>query len=213
MRVIKVAFSVFVLSCVAFCRLAGGVEITPSNTIPAYDFPNDELVLSAGDIFSFDFVLSDPDPIGVEAISYKSTINVSGPGLLTLDSAQSEAVENDPGYWIYDNSPDPFAQDLGSNIYVFSDGPGGNPEPLLAGDIMARYAFEWDGTIGYYTFALVSGTSNSRVTDSSVIRHELQLDPGQYPDDSSFTLHIVPEPTTLMLLGFGSLIFLRKRKM
>lgn len=211
MRIIKAVFFAFALSCVALFGSAGAVEITPSDTTPPYNFVKDELVLSAGDIFSFDLWLSDPDPIGVEAISYKSTISVSGPSTLSLDVDKSEAVKDDPGYWIYDNSPDPFAQDLGG-IYVFSDGPGGDPEPLDAGDIMARYAFIWDGTIGYYTFALNLETSNSRVTDSSVIRHPLQLNPGQYRDDSSFTLHIVPEPTTLLLLSFGSLILLKKRR-
>ena len=215
MRVTKIAIVTFLLSCGVFTGLTRGVEIIPSNIFPSYDFVDDELVLSsAGDVFSFDLVMSGITAPIAQAVSYKSTISLSGPSILSLDVANSEAVESDPDYWLFGNSSSSFAQD-NTDIYVFSDGPDDPPvEPLDTGDIgdiMARYAFEWDGTIGDYTFALVPGTANSKVTDISFGTHELQLDPGPY-QGGSFTLHIVPEPTTLMLIGFGSLVLLRKRR-
>jgi len=213
MRVIKVAFSVFVLSCVAFCRLAGAVEITPSDTIPPYDFVNDVLVLSsAGDTFSFDFVIS--NPMGVSARAFQATIGVSGPGTLAFDAASSEAVASAADYWVFGNSVGAGAIDLGGGNYQFGDSPDSPAiEVLIAGDIMARYAFTWGGTVGDYIFTIDLDTTESFVMDDSWFEQTLQFNAGQYPgDDSSFTLHIVPEPATLMLISLGSVALLRKRR-
>ncbi len=202
MKVMKVGIWVFVLSCIVFSVPADAVIIEPGNVvIPA----------SPGGLFSFDFIIN--DPTGVAALSLQTTINVSGPGTLTFDAALSEAVESDPCYWVYNNSIGAAAIDRGSNNYEFGDGAN-DPylEDLVADEIVARYAFTWDGTEGDYTFTIDLDTSGSHVLDDSFTEQALEFTPGSFPGGSNyFTAHI-PEPATMLLFGLGGLFLRKKRK-
>lgn len=175
---------------------------------------------SAGGLFSFDFVISS-DPTGIYGQVFQSTIAVSGPGTLTLDAASSAAVATVDDYWLYGNSADstPLENDDGS--YSFADDPWDGYAPELAtNDIMARYAFTWDGTVGDYTFTLDLNTDNSFILLDDFISYKaLQLpdpvsvwwsDPIIDAEIDGFTVHI-PEPATIILLALGSMILLRKR--
>ena len=205
MRVMKLAILAFALGCIVeIVPVWGIVEITPSNVV---------LPTSAGELFSFDLIISSSGSTDVNASGFQCTIGVSPEGL-TFEDINSEAVIADPGYWIYDNSFDVYAQSLGGDNYRFGDSPDFPlTEILFGGDIMARYAFTWDGNVGDYTFTLDLDTSNSYVLlDDFFSKEALQLNPGSYPGDiSSFTV-TVPEPTTLMLFALSSTILLKKRK-
>lgn len=198
MRAMKRAVLTLILVCALQAVPAWSVELTPSNFV---------MPTSPGELFSFDFIISSPDPVGIDAGAFKSTINVDIAGLI-FDVGNSEAVSTDPGYWIFGNSVGAYAEDLTGNNYAFSDNPD-NPaiEALYNGDVMARYAFVWDGTVDDYTFTLDSGITNSYVLlDDFVSREALQL-----PTlENSFTVHI-PEPATLMLFALGSIVLLKKR--
>ena len=198
---------VFVLSVVFVsiaCLPADAVVITPSNVVIP-EFP--------GETFSFDFIID--DPMGVTAESYQSTITVSGPGGLSFNTAASQAVATDADYWVFDNSAGASAfVKTATNSFVFSDSPS-NPEAetLLADDIMARYAFIWDGSAqGDYTFNLRLGERVSFVKNSiTSSREALQFTPGQYPgDDNSFTVHL-PEPASVILLVLGGAFLIKPR--
>nr|NIO79231.1 hypothetical protein [Candidatus Aminicenantes bacterium]NIT22890.1 hypothetical protein [Candidatus Aminicenantes bacterium] len=180
MRVLNIVIFISALVCITVPAWA--VEITPSNVV----YPS-----SSGQVFSFDFSISDVDPIGLSAMGFKSTINVS-PGGLTLDVANSESVANDLGYWIYNNNAGINVLDRGSNNYEFADNPDKpNTEQLFLGDIMARYAFTWDGVVDDYTFTLDLDTSKSYITLDYVTKEALLLNPGNYPGDtSSFTVTV-----------------------
>ena len=206
-RVVKAVVFTFVLSCVVFSGPAWGIEIQPSNFL---------MPTAPGTPFSFDFVIS--DPMGVSATAFKSTINVSGPGVLTFDASGSTNVENDIAYWIFNNSVGAAALDKGGDNYEFGDGPDTTPfEALVLGDIVARYAFLWDGTVDDYTFTLDLDTSKSFVLlDDFSTKQTLELPDGTWysepittADSTSFTVYI-PEPATLLLFGLGTMI-LRKR--
>lgn len=202
MRAMKRAVLTLILACTLQAVPAWSVELTPS----IFMMPT-----SPGELFSFDFVISSPDPIGIDAGAFKSTINVDIAGLI-FDVGNSEAVSAGatPGYWINGNSVGAFAEVLTGNNYAFSDNPD-NPatDTLINGDIMARYAFIWDGTVGDYTFTLDPGINNSNsyvLLDDFFSKEALQL-PNQ---ETSFTVHI-PEPATLMLFALGSIVLLKKR--
>ena len=198
---------VFVLSLVLASIIslpAEAIVLTPSNVV---------IPTLSGETFSFDLII-DADPAGYSAIGYQSTISVSGPGGLSLDAAASEAVATDAGYWIVGNSAGVNIADLGGNNYLFGDGPNNPPEEtLLAGDIMARYAFTWDGSIGDYTFSLDLDTAKSSIVNASTYGKEpLEFTPGQYSgDDTSFTVQLVPEPASIMLLLFGAALLRKQR--
>ncbi len=88
MRVIKVAILAFVLSCVIFSGPAEGVEITPI-IVSMPDLP--------GELFSFDFVITDIDNLTREAQAFQAVISVS-PGALTGNEAGSIEVRDELAY-------------------------------------------------------------------------------------------------------------------
>ncbi len=211
MRVIKLAVFLFLLSCGVFCGKTRGVEIKPY------------IVLMPGsqdELFSFDLVIS--EDLALSAQGFQATIsNINGPGVLTFDVAASESVDTETSYWVYGNSAGANAIDNSDGSYTFGDGPGnGVAEALLIDDIMARYAFIWDGTEGDYTFTLDLNIDESYIQlDDFVSKEALQLPGGDewydYPiisaDSSSFTVHI-PEPATLILMAMGGLVLLKQRR-
>ncbi len=206
-KVMKSLVCVFVLSCIVFSVPAGAVVIKPDNIV---------LPGSAGETFSFDLTVH--DPCGVTGTSFNFWVNVSGPGTLTFDEAASEAVANnttgDPDYWIYGNSGGANARDWGSNNYEFGDDPQDTTslEPLVAGDIMARYAFSWDGTEGDYTFSFdLANTTNNFIADMW-IAEALEFIPGDQAGGSDFFTVAIPEPVTMLLFGLGGAVLVRKRR-
>ncbi len=194
------AISIVALTFMAFCVPAkGSVEIKPTNCV--FDV----------DSFSFDYVITQPDD--VNAISFQTVIGVMGPGTLSLDQAGSEAVSSELDYWIVGNSTGAGAIDLGGNSFQFGDGSDdGNPELLLAGDIVARYAFDWDGTVGNYTFTIDLNSALTYVQNDSLVKEALLFSPGEYPGGPDFFTVCIPEPATLMFFALGGAILLKKRK-
>lgn len=204
MRMMKSATIVFLLGCSIFTGLARAVLITPSNMV---------LPTTSGESFSFDFVVS--NPLSTSAQAFQSTIGVSGPGTLTFEGSTSEAVDAAAGYWVFGNSAGATTIDLGSNSYQFGDGPDDGVAQLLAADdIMARYTFTWDGTVGDYTFTLDLDTTDSSILNDSFQTEAVTFTSGSYTPGTAAGSFIVsiPEPATLMLLGLGASVFLRKRK-
>lgn len=207
MRVIQATFFGIVLSCVVFSCPASGVEIQPAN---------DSL---SGGLFTFDLVRSDAPAFSSQG--FQATMSVSGPGTMASDYDNAVAVVTEADYWLLGNSAGAEFMDNGDNSYTFGDGPGdGIAQPVAAGDILARFAFTWDGTAGWYTFAFpVDDLGNIDAAQSFIMDDfwsELpyQFSPGGYDSDSpdsSFKVYI-PEPTAVMLFGLGGAILLRKRK-
>jgi len=202
MRVVECLFLALILVCIGVPVSQGSVTVTPANLV---------LPVSPGGLFSFDLLVSNPD--GVSAQAFQSTINVTGPGVLTLDAATSQAIASVADYWVYGNSDGAGAIEVGG-AYQFGDSPEDSIAKALAiNDIMARYAFTWDGTAGNYNFALDLSTSNSFVLDDSFATQALAFTPGNHPGGSnSFTVSIVPEPATIILLALGSTALLKKRR-
>ena len=204
----RIVFIILLFYAIPLTQTQAVVVLGPDNFI---------MPESTGKLFSFDIIVLDPidDPL----ITFTARISVSRPGTLTFDASNSEAVEDDPDYWLYLTNVGAGALDKGCNSYEFADNPYDPPsEVLVAGDIVARYAFTWDGTEGDYTFTLDPDILNSFVQlDDFVSKEALQLPGGEwysYPivsaDAISFTVHI-PEPTTMMLLALGGMVLLRKR--
>jgi len=202
MKVIKLMILAFALVCIVETIPVCGVELTPSNVV---------LPTSTGGLLSFDLVISSTAP-DVNVALFQCTIGAS-PGGLTLDDVSSEAVSTETGYWIYGNSAGANAESLGGNKFRFGDSPDVSfAEILLAGDIMARYFFIWDGVANDHTFTLDLDTSESYIWLDDFSTEALQFNRGDYPGgDNSFTVTI-PEPTTVCLLGLGALNLLQKRR-
>lgn len=204
MQVNKTAVAVFIMGCLIFpvqAQCVVGVVITPSNVV---------LPVTAGETFSFDFVVF--NATATNATGFKATISVNGPNSLTLDKPDSTAVTDEGAYWVHGNSYGVIIGIPGGNSYSFGDNPlNGNPELLATDDIMARYAFKWDGTEGDYTFVLNLDTNKSFIQNGDYIKEPLELAPGSYPGNSnSFTVNI-PEPSTLIIFALGSAVLLKKR--
>ena len=211
MRVMKAAMLAFVLCCITVPAWA--VVIRPSDVV---------LPTSPGELFSFDLVVKKL-PSSFDAEGCQSTVEVSGPGILTFNVASSAAVSNAPSYWLYQNSGGVVAQETspGSKKYEFGDGP---PDEGILGakdTIVARYAFNWDGTEGLYSFTFDFENLNENfvfVFVEDYVSYPLKLPGGNWysdpivdADNSSFTVAI-PEPNALILFVLGGSILLKKRK-
>ncbi len=199
MKTIKLLTLLCVLSCGIFCEQTRGAEIQPSVVL---------MPSSPGEPFSFDLVISQ-DP-GITSQGFQAIISsISGPGGLTFNIPYSVAVAIDTDYWLYGNSAGATAIDNGDGSYTFGDGPGnGIAQAPMVDDIVARYAFIWDGTEGNYTFTFDLSTAMSYfLLEDLSSKEALQLSGG----GDSFSVYI-PEPATLALLGLGCLFLLKHRK-
>ncbi len=196
----------------------------PLTQAQAVIVPPENLVMpaSAGELFSFDFIITDIGDLTKDALAFQAIISVSGPGVLTGDEEGSIAVSSVADYWLFENSSVPVFIGHGDNSYEFGDNPNnGIAQPLDTDNILARYAFIWDGTVGPYTFTLDSDILNSFIWLEDYTIEALRLpDPDpvwwSWPpiidaEIDSFTVHI-PEPTALILIGMGGLVLLRKRR-
>jgi hypothetical protein len=199
MKTIKLLTLLCVLSCGILCEQTRGAEIQPSVVL---------MPSSPGEPFSFDLVISQ-DP-GITSQGFQAIISsVSGPGGLTFNIPYSVTVAIDTDYWLYGNSAGVTAIDNGDGSYTFGDGPGnGIAQAPMVDDIVARYAFIWDGTEGNYTFTFDLDTAMSYfLLEDLSSKEALQLSGG----GDSFNVY-VPEPATLALLGLGCLVLLKHRK-
>lgn len=201
MKTIKLLTLLCVLSCGIFCGQTKAVEIQPSVVL---------MPSSPGEPFSFDLVISE-DP-GISAQGFQAIISsISGPGGLTFNIPYSVAVATETDYWLYGNSAGVTAfYNPNDDSYTFGDGPGnGIAQELMVDNIVARYAFIWDGPEGgYYTFTFDLDTEMSYfLLEDLSSKEALQLSGG----GDSFTVYI-PEPNTLALLGLGCLSLLKRRR-
>jgi len=201
---------VIVVGLVLMTASAKAVTIGVSNISPqALD---SRVVMDAGGLFSFDLVVVDAQ--GFYAQGFQANMGVSGPGTLSGNVTASTAVATEDHYWIAGNSAG--AEFIGNldDSYTFGDNPNSGIAELMENDdIMARYAFVWDGTEGDYTFTLNADTNHSFLLNGSFIKLPFAFSPGEcQTGENSFTVHIVPEPATVFLLGLGSFVIVRKRR-
>jgi len=201
--------SVFVLLLVCGLLLSvpaqGTVTITPSNLQIDTSDPCNMTV-------SFDFAIMDPD--GVSGLAFQATIgSISGPGTLTFDQTSSMAIDGEAGYWLLGNSGGIGADDNLDGSYMFGDDSfDSSAVPLAADDLMARFAFGYD-TPGDYIVTLDLDVSVSLIQDEFFGTYAFLFDPGAFlPGGSNWFTVTIPEPATLMLLGLGGTILLRKRR-
>jgi len=201
---------VIVVGLVLMTASAKAVTIGVANLSPTPS--NCEVLMEAGGLFTFDLVVVDAQ--GFYAQGFQANMGVSGPGTLTGDAAASTAAATDSDYWMVGNSAGAEFIDNLDDSYTFGDNPNSGIAELLENDdIMARYAFVWDGTEGDYTFTLNADTNHGFLLNGSFIKLPFVFSPGEYQTaENSFTVHIVPEPATVFLLGLGSFVIVRKRK-
>ena len=160
---------------------------------------------SAGDSVWFDvFVV---DPMGESAQNIQLTLSMQpiGAASLIFDATASQAVDSDPSYWVLGNSVGAGALSLGGDKYQFGDSPdNGLAELLGQDDIVARFAFTWNGNAGDYLASVDTGLTNTYIMDES-----FDLAAPEWVA-SELTLH-VPEPATVMLMALGGCTLVRRR--
>ena len=206
-RKVMMKKSMFVLLLVCGLLLSvpaqGEVTITPTNV---------QLPTATGEDLSFDFAIN--DPCGFTSQGFQSTITYSGPGTLTFDDTSSKTVTGETNYWLF-GSPivEAFEDAQNAGNYIFGDSPDDSIARTLAVDnIMARYVFQWDGTPGGFTFNIDLNTSKSYIQDEFWGGNAIAFDPGRFTGGSNWFTVTIPEPATLMLLGLGATVLLRKRR-
>lgn len=187
-----------------------GVEVEPVNiSIPS----------SPGEIFRFDFEVTSP-PTQAAYLSQLTIIRSwTNPPDLSFNTIASQSVSSNTSYWVWNNSQGALAVDNG-NRYIFSDRPENNiAESINNGDILARFAFTWNGTPGNYQFFIDTDITDSFVRLADFSNASFTLPTGQWYSDpiisatsNSFTIRIIPEPTSLILIALGGLTILRKRR-
>ena len=163
-----------------------------------------------GQLLSFDLVVS--DAADLTAAAFQATINVDTPGLNFLQTP-SKAVTSDSDYWIYGNSAGIWVQQLDPYSVQISDSPDfPTTEALIDNDIMARFVFEWDGTQEIYTFTLDLDTTQSYFLLPDMATHQaIQFNSGQLPGGQDyFSINLIPEPATAVLLALGGIMLRRK---
>ena len=163
---------------------------------------------TAGEIVSFDLVVDTTPAFPVQA--FQSAISASGPGTLTLLAPYCENVANETSYWLSGNSDGVIVTTNVDGSISFSDTvSNGIAESMLGNEIVARYVFIWDGTVGDYTFTFDFSKSYALKNDF-VTKHGLTFGPGKYAgNDQSFTFY-VPEPASLALLVLGGFLIRKK---
>jgi hypothetical protein len=163
--------------------------------------------LQTGSTIWFDVLIDEGLGESAEGVQITLSVQPDGHlGSLGFDQTASEAVEADVGYWVVGNSIGANASDEGGNTYAFGDNPDDPPSAVLEdGDIVARFAFTWDGVAGDYVVAIDRTTANTHLLQNFVtVPPDWVADPVRL---------MVPEPGSLTLLAAaGTLLFLRGRQ-
>ena len=163
-------------------------------------------VLAPGATIWFDILID--DAMGQSADAAKITLTVepvAHAGSLTFDATASSAVVTSDDYWLFGNSGGAGALTHGTNMFEFGDSAETLPPDLLENeDIVARFAFTWDGTAGDYLITIDSDTDNTYL-----LQNYVQEEPEV--SDNPVTLYI-PEPASAILFALGSLAALRRRR-
>jgi len=201
MKSVFVTFLVFIV----LLSTAFGIGIKPVN----FSSP------SAGGVFSFDFIVTEAPSQPAQGIQL-TIASVAGTGL-DFNSPASKAVKDNSQYWILNNSSGTEAFPSGSS-FVFGDGANEpSSETMQVGDIIARFAFNWDGIPDSYTFNMNLNNIYSYAYLENYSKESVILPAGQWftspitsATASSFTVNLVPEPMSMTLLGLGSLALLRR---
>jgi hypothetical protein len=187
------------LMIVTLCVPAEGTVVIE----PANDF-------ISGNQFGFDLIISDPD--GLSAQGFQTTISVDGLGSLSLNEAESQAVDDEPGYWIYGNSVGATVIDLGGDSFQFGDNTdNAAAEPLVEGDIIARYVFAWDGIPAIYDFSIDLNPLVTFVQNEDFDKTAIAFTPGVYEGGDTGFAMLIPEPATFVFLTLGA-VLLKRRK-
>ena len=199
----KSMYLLLICCCLLSISAAEIITLTPAN-----------LQLEPYTVFSFDLVVSSFD--GTSAVGFESILGVDLPGLVFNETARlvSEMVEDDPDYWLYGVADGAsYGCPEGSNEFGFADFQyESNLQALAAGDIMARYSFIWDGTPGDYTFTLNLDPAFSFYVDDLFNEHAIAFTPGTFTGGDNWFTVPIPEPTTLILLSLGCVVFFRERR-
>jgi len=162
-----------------------GEPITPTNKITIN--PTDEVDLS--------IMWTAPDTEYLFALGV--TINVQGPGTLMLDPEGIVAhADFDPTLEVIDP--------VHSEIIEAASwlGPQGMVEPI---DVVWNILLHCDGEGD-----VIVWLTDDRLINTIVVNGDFDELPYEY--SAAITIHQIPEPMTLTLLGLGGLVLLRRRK-
>ena len=166
--------------------------------------------LASGDLIWFDVLIRGASE-GKSAEAGQVTVSMEllgAAGGLVFDSLTSEAIDADARYWLFGNSVGAVAMDLGSGRYQFGDGPDNPPfAPVEAGDILARFVFEWHGAPNQLEAYQVSVYTDT--ADTFLLQDFVTTAPNWVANP---VILAVPEPSTVALLVCGALALLRSRR-